>query len=435
MRLVQNAVHKDFLPLNIAASVVVLDPDKAVLRQVYDAILNEFVPDHADGAPLTLLPYFELMANDGSMDKPYTNADLVFGVSGYESTWYVNDKPIASVYKRAEYSIEQTGKDDAQLGVNTRGLLTLSKNYERGEEAQLHFEGYVRDARTGRYHHVITDNVTVGCLEKAQGQYALVIAGAQYFAYNPVNDDKLENAYYKANNIDETAPDNGGDDVSYEHTWNYSIRQGDVVYGTDKYSVKAFDKETGDELSEDATDGILELTDTTFTVDTRLVLDRAFDLVAYIHSKNEDKDVEVDRQTVSYRTKYPAIEGVPTNQADYLPTDKRRANRIIVSAMSRRAGTSSPQMKRIPYPDRLLDFTWKAVNSLGTSKVLGTGSKILYNIADANIGDSEVGDSSKSVATCDFGETCDAEWIGALALATDGDGTYLSDGESILALY
>lgn len=435
MRLIQNAVHKDFQPLNIAASVLVLEPDKAVLIQVFDAILNEYVPDHADGAPLTLLPYFELMANDGSMDKPLTNADLVFNVSGYESTWYVNGKPIADVYKSTEYSIEQTGVDDAQLGVNTRGMLTLSKNYERGEEAQLHFEGYVRDPRTGRYHHIVSDPQTVGCLEKAQSQYRLVIEGAPYFAYNPVNDDKLENAYYKANNIDETAPDNAGDDVSYEHTWTYSLRQGGVVYGTGKYSVKAFDKDTGDEITEDATDGILELSNTSFTVDTRLVLDRAFELVAYIYSQSEDKDIEVDRQLVSYRTKYPFVEGVPVNQCDYLPTDKKRANRIIVSAMSRCANTGSPQMKRVPYPDRLMDFTWKAVNSLGVSKELGTGSKILYNIADANIGDDEVGDTSKSIPTCDYGETCDAEWLGAMSLATDGDGAYLSDGESILALY
>lgn len=439
MRLAQNQIRKNFAPLNVTASILVLSPDSP-LMQSFDAITNEVLPSRV-GEPLSLLPKISMKANDGSLPVDsegkvigYDNSCLITDNNDYPLQWLVNGKPISEVFKSSEYVIILPGEDDATLGVNTRGLLKIYKDLTVNEEVQINFDGYVRDARTAQAIHVVTKSVHLGCSQSASDEYTLVIMSAKHFVYNPVNDHLLEYEYCKANNIATTASASVADDVSYLHTWNFRLQQGETVVDTDKYSIAVYDaSDLSTPLVEDASDGIIEITKNVFKVDTRIYKNREFQIVVTRHRVSDDTDVEVARDTVSYATEYPDIHATPVVTTGYLPTDTYHANKLIISTMTRRKGTSdSPLATQLPYPDLLLDFFWQTVNSLGTKKVVGEGSEVVYALADAEIGENEVA-TSKDEATCNYGELCDGDWKPQLALAQDADGNYLSDGKNFLA--
>lgn len=448
MQLVQNFVRKNFQPLNLTAYIRVDSPDSPLI-QSYDAITDNISPDRSKpkndddpSYPLVLMPIIELRANDGSMPVPYDNSNLVMGESTHPFNWYANGQPIAKMFTEGrDYDIDTVGAVDGE--VNTRGMLTFYANLRRGQEVQIFFEGYVKDKRTGRYVHVIAEPKTLATHERGVDKFTLVITDAPTFAYDPVNDTRLEYEYCKANNIDSDVPETEADDASYLHTWHFDLQQGSRLakpkltddekkagkFVEADYSIAVYDKATGEELSVDATDGIIEIEKDHFTIDTRLALNRQYEIVATLTRKADGQRVEVARKLVAYETKYPKIYGTAMVQTGYQPTDTRHSNGVIITAVSQRLrGSNSPQAGRVRYPERLLDISWYGINSLSSDRIfLGEGSNISYDIAKVKVGDSAETDLAKGIASCDYAERCEADWKGPLSLAVDGDGNYLTD--------
>lgn len=453
MRLGQNTVRKEFAPLNVVASIRVVST-ASPLMQSFSALENEYLPSR-DAMPLVLMPQIDLKAFDGSLPTKMVEADVeVNGVkqkqtvkkivaydnsyiitdnSEYPMTWYANGQPIYKVFAQADYTIDTVNEVDSATGYNKRGWLHFRKNLDRNQTVQFHFEGYVRDPRTNQAIFVSTLPETSGCIDAGIDQYTLVVNGPRKFNYNPVNDHLLYYDYLKANGLGAVAEDSVADDVSHLHTWNFQLKQGDDVVGADKYTVKVIDKSTKKEVSVDATDGIIAITNNSFTVDTRLQLNREFDLEVFMTRKFDNVTMEVAHVNLAYDTKYPEIRAIPLITTGYVATDKKHANGLKITSMSQRKTDADASASEIEYPDRLLNIYWYASNSLGGSHpLLGIGAHVVYDIADTGAGDTVQGDASKGIASCDYGEIYEGDWKAPLSVATDGN-AYLSDGEEILA--
>lgn len=436
MQLITNPVRKVFAPLTITGSVRVLTPDSPLV-QSYDSITGVISPDRSgpDGTPLCLLPELMMTANDGSLSRPYDNTDIIID-SAHPLVWYAGGKDIRTVLaETTDYDIDTTGGYDEQLGADTRGMLTFRRNLAQGEELEIYFECYVRDKRTGRYVHVVSQPVTLRTAERGLDEYTLIIGGPHHFTYNPVNDTRLEYEYCTAHGMESEVPETETDDVSYLHTWTIGARQGSVAITN--YKIKVYEKGSTTELGEDASDGVISITTTELTIDTRLRDSRQFEIAAFL-TGSDGSDVEIDRVTVGYSTYYPRIDAVPINQTGYNPGDTVRSNALIISARSLRLrGSTTPSAGRIRHPERLMNITWYGRNSLNSERItLGEGSQVTYKLSKLSLGDNEDGDTANKVASCNYVEDCDGDWKRTLSVATDEDGSVLTDSDgNVLAFY
>lgn len=435
MKLIQDPVRKLFLPLNITCGIKVLTPGSPLI-QSYDSITGDILPDRTK-TPLCLLPDLSMYASDGSMSAPYDNSQILVNDSEHPFVWYANGKAIDTVYtKGTDYDLDTTGIDDSTLGVNTRGMLTFRRNLTKGEELELYFECYIRDARTSTYVHAVADPVTLLTAERGMDEYTLVVGGSPHFTYNPVNDTRLEYEYCTSHGITPEVPETDDDDVSYLHTWPLSLKQGSD--DIDGYKIKLYDKtDTTTELSEDASDGVISILAEEVTIDTRLAESREFEIAAFL-TDSEGNDVEVARETIGYSTFYPRIMAEAINGGRYNPTATVRTNGVVIAVQSqRRRSSTSPTAGQIRYPEHLMNITWYGTNSLSSDRItLGEGSKVTYQLSKLSLGSNDQGDAANGVASCNYVEDCDGEWKGTLSPATDSDGAVFTDGNGdVLAIY
>lgn len=428
MKLINSPIRKRFNPLNISGTVRVLTPGSPLI-QYYDSLTGVISPDRNgdEGTPLCLLPDISMKTTDSSLSKDYTNADIVTGDSSHPFVWYANGKDIRTVLTSGyDFDIVTSGYD-ATLGTDITGELVFRRNLAKGEEMQLYYECYILDTRTSTFVHVVSDPVTLGCSERGLDEYTLVVSGAPAFTYNPVNDTRAEYEYCTANGLTPVVSETEADDVSYLHTWELRLRQADT--DVTNYTVKVYDKtDTTTELAADPADGIIAITQEKLVIDTRLRESRQYEIAAFL-ADSTGSLVEVDRVTVGYSTYYPALDAVAINGSDYLPGSTMRTNQVIVATQSQRKRSStSPTAGQLRWPDRLLDFVWYGQNTLSTSLIkLGEGSRLTYSLSLLTLGDNDEGDSANNVASCNFLESCDADWKGTLSVGTDEESSVLTD--------
>lgn len=441
MQLVQNFIRKDFAPLSITAGIRVLTP-ASPLTQTFDSVTVEIKPNRegALGTPCCILPDLMLKADDGSLPVdsdgktiPYTNKDIITNNTDYPMRWIVGNQDISKVYSKDYYEIVTDGAYDEQLKCHTRGELKIKRNFRNGEEQNIYFDGYVLDSRTGRAVHVTTRPILVSCVDRGLDQYTLVLLDPDTFTYNPFNDLLLEYEYEKSNGIATTKTyDECVDDCCYLHTWDFQMQQAKTVIDGSKYIVKVYDADDTDtELTEDATNGIIEISKTKFTVDCRLALQRSFEIATFVQ-KSDGTLKELGRQKVGYTTIHPDFSPDVLHQAGYEPLDKVRSNQFIMHSQSRRVtNDKDPSATKLPYPDIFLDLKWIVTNSLGNKTTVGETSKVTYKLADANIGDTEITtlptEKTKGVPSCNYAESVDGDWKTPIAVASDADGTVYTD--------
>ena len=399
-----NRIHRDFQPLNMAVSVRVLSK-ASPLTQVYDSMTGQYLPDRRV-APTCILPDISLVANDGSMKDadgnvvPYTNADVI--TSSDKMHWMVNNKPIEQVFKSNEYEIERVGKDDANLGVNTRCMLKVLKNVPENESYDVYFDGYILDKRTNQEVHVVTKKFTLNTVAKGMDQYALSCLDPLNFLYNPFMDKLLLFEWKRSRGMDvgTDTEDSVLDRFSYLHTWHFSLKGGTKTVETDDYKVKLVDPNDNDnEIAIDPKFGVLEMTKTSLTIDARMFASRSFKVVAY-HTRPDF--------TPSMRIK-----------AGTLPTDTYHTNGVKITTKSTTLGTGFGDVE-LECPDAYFDFVWSGISAaFPDGKEVGTGANVTYPLAALGI--------TNVAANADYTENVDGDFKEPLATAVDDEANVLTD--------
>lgn len=418
-----NRIHRDFQPLNMAVSVRVLSK-ASPLTQVYDSMTGQYLPDRRI-APTCILPDLSLVANDGSMKDangnvvPYTNADVI--TSSDKMHWIVNNKPIEQVFAANEYEIERVGKDDANLGVNTRCMLKVFKNVPENESYDVYFDGYILDKRTNQEVHVVTKKFTLNTVAKGMDQYALSCLDPLNFLYNPFMDKLLLFEWKRSRGMDvgTDTEDSVLDRFSYLHTWHFSLKGGTKTVEADNYKVKLVDPNDNDnEIAIDPKFGVMELTKTSLTIDARMFASRSFKVIAY-QTNAEGKDVKLADITLSAKFTRPDFTPSMRITAGTLPTDTYHTNGVKITTKSTTLGTGFGDVE-LECPDAYFDFVWSGISAAyPDGKEVGTGANVTYPLAALGI--------TNVAANADYTENVDGDFKEPLATAVDDDGNVLTD--------
>lgn len=434
MKLNSNRIRRNFQPLNITVGMRVLSSDTlSPLTQTYDSINDEYLPDRSL-VPLVLLPQISMVANDGSMDDvdgnavPYTNADLITD-SGMMK-WYVGDKTIGEVFDVSEYSIETRGTYDEVLGVNTRGMLTITKNLPEVQSYSIYFDGYVLDRRTGKRVHVSTKPQVMKTVAMGDDRYHIVVDSPKTFLYNPFFDRLLLYQWKKAHGMDVGDDTEAGvtDDYSYLHTWNYHLRAGENVLDESRYTLRLLDPNDNDAvISETPLNGVVGFSNTHLTIDTRMFRSRDFKLVAYIEHKSDGTLRKVEEQVLTAKFTMPRYNAEVQNTNDTNPTDEYHANSVAIYTKAKRtSGTGVSQRFKLEYPDAYFNFLWYAVTGDGVKHLVGETSSTVYSLADIGIGN--------TYADSEYNEEVYGEFRPVITAAQDdGGNTYVDGDGNILA--
>lgn len=429
MKLNSNRIRRNFQPLNITVGMRVLSSDTlSPLTQTYDSINDEYLPDRSL-VPLVLLPQISMVANDGSMNDdngnavPYTNADLI--TDGGMMNWYVGDKTIGEVFDVSEYSIETRGTYDASLGVNTRGMLTITKNIPEGQSLSIYFEGYVLDRRTGQKTRVATKPEVIRTVAIGEDKYHIVVDSPKVFLYNPFFDRLLLHQWKKAHGMDVGSDTEASvtDDYSYLHTWNLRLKAGENVLGESQYTLKLLDPNDNNAvISDTPLNGVVEFTNTHLTIDARMFRSRDYKVAAYIEHKSDGTLRKVEEQVLTAKFTKPRYFAEVQNTNDTNPTDEYHANSVaIYTKAKRQSGTGVSQRFKLEYPDAYFNFLWYAVTGDGEEHLVGETSSTVYSLADIAVGN--------TYADSEYNEEVYGDLRPVLTVAQDDDNNTYVDGD------
>lgn len=435
MKLNSNRIHRNFQPLNKVVGLMVLSSNSlSPLTQTFDAVNNEYLPDRTL-MPLVLLPNISLIANDGSMTDadgnvvPYTNADLVTD-SGLLN-WYVGNRKIGEVFDASEYSIETRGTYDATLGVNTRGMLTITKNIPETESYNIYFDGYVLDKRTGQRIHVTTKPELINTVARGEDKYHLVVNNPKVFLYNPFFDRLLLHQWKKSRGMDvgSETEDSVSDEHCYLHTWTYKLMSGEQTLDNSKYSVKLLDPNDNDaEIDISPVYGVVEFTNTRLTIDARMFRARDFKVAVYIEYKSDGTIRKVDEQILTAKFTVPDYYSDVLNKTNTNPTDEYHANTVAIFTKAKHTnGTGIADSVTLEYPDAYFDFLWCAITDDGVRHEVGRTSSVVYSLAGIGIGNTAL--------TSDYNEEVYGDFRPVLTVAQDDEGNILVDDEGYILVF
>ena len=190
MQITKNIIRRDYQPLSVAASIVVVSNSDSPLTQVYDELLNVFQPNRTL-TPLVLMPRIELTAKDGSLQRNLTNADI----AADSMKWLLNGKDIKTV---------DGWKDAVQINTTAtdkRGQIVISRNVMPSEVYALSFECDVPDTRTNKVVHIAIEPVLLTTTDHSEDDWEISVNGAHNVVYNPIVDMLAEMEYEMAQGI------------------------------------------------------------------------------------------------------------------------------------------------------------------------------------------------------------------------------------------
>lgn len=189
-----------FSPLTTSCELVCLTLDSPTVQSI-NALLPqvEWEPDRTV-SPTVILP--DVRALDRDKIFPRGSANSYLSLDGMQ--WTVDDTPIADKWQAAifdnqgdyvsgDYSIDTSQSD-------TRGTLTIYRNFAAGEHATLRFSGRLLDWRTNIAYTFESNEKELSCSEK--GSDAIVVSvDRPSVEYDPVYDRLLLYDYKVARGI------------------------------------------------------------------------------------------------------------------------------------------------------------------------------------------------------------------------------------------
>lgn len=391
MRITGVRIRRSVAPVTAAVSVKLGDASSPLV-QVYD---GEYEPDRTV-TPLVLVPEITVDADDGSLDEPYTQADL--STDSSKTYWTVNGVKVSDAADWKDYCTT-----DTSVGAS-RGTLTVRKNLPSGAAYELVFHGVINDARTGTNIHLVSDPVTLYTTDKTEDEYILTTLG-EVWQYNPVTDPLLLAEYRAAHGEEVTAgelAEAAADARAYLHTWPLTLRKGtaavkgfDVTLYLDG-SASALTDMTGTAVTSYGTGGV--------TVDARLCERATILAVASVDG------VEAGRVTLTEKRITPECVAEYANRADAASGDDMRTDTLLVRSYG----------MMLDYPELPFAISWYADTPSGVTVSLAYGSKTVeYSLTSCGLVD----------GTQELVEWADVSPKPVYASATDAGGSLLTDAD------
>lgn len=362
MQITKNIIRRDYQPLSVAASIVVVSDSDSPLTQVYDELLNVFQPNRTL-TPLVLMPRIELTAKDGSLQRNLTNADI----AADSMKWLLNGKDIKTV---------DGWKDAVQINTTAtdkRGQIVISRNVMPSEVYALSFECDVPDTRTNKVVHIAIGPVLLTTTDHSEDDWEISVNGAHNVVYNPIVDMLAEMEYEMAQGIaaynDTQLSEARKSADSYVQQWNVIVRKGKAEAPTDLYTVNYYIHEGSKKvLLTDNNLGdypITSISQKSLVVDLRMITNETFTIEV----------VSSLERTVAMITLGAARRMEPVTW-DYLnktaaqATEDMRDDRALARAAS----------GMVKYPERTHHILWFVTDARGINHELNMGATTRYSL-------------------------------------------------------
>lgn len=362
MQITKNIIRRDYQPLSVAASIVVVSNSDSPLTQVYDELLNVFQPNRTL-TPLVLMPRIELTAKDGSLQRNLTNADI----AADSMKWLLNGKDIKTV---------DGWKDAVQINTTAtdkRGQIVISRNVMPSEVYALSFECDVPDTRTNKVVHIVIEPVLLTTTDHSEDDWEISVNGAHNVVYNPIVDMLAEMEYEMAQGIaaynDTQLSEARKSADSYVQQWNVIVRKGKAEAPTDLYTVNYYIHEGSKKvLLTDNNLGdypITSISQKSLVVDLRMITNETFTIEV----------VSSLERTVAMITLGAARRMEPVTW-DYLnktaaqATEDMRDDRALARAAS----------GMVKYPERTHHILWFVTDARGINHELNMGATTRYSL-------------------------------------------------------
>jgi hypothetical protein len=362
MQITKNIIRRDYQPLSVAASIVVVSNSDSPLTQVYDELLNVFQPNRTL-TPLVLMPRIELTAKDGSLQRNLTNADI----AADSMKWLLNGKDIKTV---------DGWKDAVQINTTAtdkRGQIVISRNVMPSEVYALSFECDVPDTRTNKVVHIVIEPVLLTTTDRSEDDWEISVNGAHNVVYNPIVDMLAEMEYEMAQGIaaynDTQLSEARKSADSYVQQWNVIVRKGKAEAPTDLYTVNYYIHEGSKKvLLTDNNLGdypITSISQKSLVVDLRMITNETFTIEV----------VSSLERTVAMITLGAARRMEPVTW-DYLnktaaqATEDMRDDRALARAAS----------GMVKYPERTHHILWFVTDARGINHELNMGATTRYSL-------------------------------------------------------
>lgn len=369
-------IKKEFAPLTTSAHLVVVSNGFSTLLQTYNVRKKEYNPNR-NLSPTTIKPNVIAYANDGSLSSPYANGML----SQDSLNWFVDGKPIAEVWTKAEKDssgriIAANDYDILTVG-SDRGSLVVYKNIPTTEQHRLYFEGVVADKRLGQNIDVKTDEVTLRTIDLAEYQYKLNLGCDPVVHYNPFIDPLLLFEHKVSQGIEQdlTEAEAKADKLSYLCNIPIVLFKGDKeAEATDDYTIELYRiGENGTETQIGVADDneIVEFDRTHILIDLRMVELENYRVIVKVRGEEKDSTQFAIRRL---QPKYDNIEH--GNQTGIVPTATARYDRLTMQSNG----------KILECPGLSLKIDWFTNSAHATAVQHNEGEETLFTLAKTGIG-------------------------------------------------
>lgn len=204
----------DFSPLVISCSLVCVTPDSPTV-QAANTALGQYEPDRKI-TPTIIRP--EVRVNDP--DGIYTSGINNLNLASDQHEWFINSKPIATVWKvGVDYDIIKDNTDD-------NGSLKVKKNLVPGEVAELRYRGKFYDFRTGTNNNVSGSGIVLTTTDKGSNKIDCSV-DCELLTYDPLKDELLFYEFLVAEGIEQEGQrDKFVNGKSYERTVTVTLTSG-----------------------------------------------------------------------------------------------------------------------------------------------------------------------------------------------------------------
>ncbi len=393
-------IRIDYAPLTVSVSLVCTTPASPT-TQVLNGDNSQYEPDR-DLTPTIILPEVVANAADGSWPNPSANSALA------DMKWYANGVDITTLSEWAgKYSIDQDSG-------STRGAISISRNISPGRQIQLHFEAVVADNRLGVNIPIVSDPIILSTTEKAADGYSMSIDDSPIIQYDPVKDKLALYEYKVAHGLtgaSTSAQDAATDKCAYRHVIPFSVFNGKTKM-TSGYTIKLYRVNSVTSLTElsAGTDEVEALSDTSITLDLRLVAKESYAIKAFVGSK----EVAMVQFGVSRISQSFSIS--TANGTDIHPLDTERYDEVMVSCDG----------NIVECPGSILKIVWYTDTKAKKEVQHNEGDTTLFQLEKTGLGDS-YSDSYLEVY-------CDAEYKPEYKIATD-NGDILTDASGNIYIF
>lgn len=204
----------NFSPLIISCELVCVSADSPT-AQTANSLLGQYEPDRSV-TPTIIRPQTRVNDPDGIYTSGINNMNLASDAH----QWFVNSKPIASVWKvNTDYRII---KDDSA----DNGSLVVMRNIAPGEVAELSYKGTFNDFRTGTNYVVSANGLVLTTTDKGTNKFDCSI-DCEQLIYDPLQDELLLYEYLVAEGIEKGGQrDKFVNGKSYERTITATVTLG-----------------------------------------------------------------------------------------------------------------------------------------------------------------------------------------------------------------